>query len=275
MLSKQNKYILFYVVIFCSLALNTVSFAAESREICVSAAASLKNVMEAIGKKFEEKNHGEKITFNFGASGALLNQIIGGAPVDIFFSADIRDFGKLGERKSRFLGTQMKFKSLLVTGYPKPFVRNQLVFIIPGGSQLSPQSLADLKKKEWEKIAVGNPKTVPAGRYAAETIKAENLTETLKDRLVLCETVRQVLDYVIRGEVEGGFVYQTDANTAKQGEIKQVFVIPPEKHSPIVYGLGIMIATSNADLAEKFLAFIAQPECQEIVTAAGFLLPEK
>lgn len=251
------------IIICCFLIWNVASFAVEPKEIIVSAAASLKNVMETIGKKFEEKNPGVKVIFNFGASGALLTQIIGGAPVDLFIAADIQDVRKLGE------------KNLLASGSSRPFLRNELVFIISGGSQLKAQSMADLKNPEWKNIAMGNPKTVPAGRYAEESLKAENLAEALKDRLILCENSRQVLDYVTRAEVEGGFVYQTDVKAAKPGEVKQVFAVPPEKHSPIMYGLGKMSATKNPDLTEKFLSFIAQPEGQEVFTAAGFLLPEK
>ncbi|MBF0498656.1 MAG: molybdate ABC transporter substrate-binding protein [Candidatus Riflebacteria bacterium] len=263
MSSNQHKCFRIFIIVFCFLVWNVASFATEQAEIIVSAAASLKNAMEAVGKIFEMKNPGGKVTFNFGGSGALLSQIIAGAPVDIFIAADIRDVQILGE------------KNLLATGSPKPFLRNELVFIIPGGSQLSAQSMADLKKTEWNKIAVGNPKSVPAGLYTEESLKNENLTESLQDRLVFCENVRQVLDYVIRGEVEGGFVYLTDAKTAKAGDVKQAFAVPSEKHSPIIYGLGKISTSKNPELTEKFVSFLTQPEAQEVFAAAGFILPEK
>ncbi len=265
MLTKKIAAILLFIVAVGSLSFIAPVNAVEQKSILVSAAVSLKNVLEHCQKRFEEKNPDVKIKFNFGASGMLLNQIKSGAPIDLFISADIRDFEKIDAPAAK----------IIAEGYPKPFAGNELVFIVPKNSEAGPLAFEDLRMDALKKIAIGNPKTVPAGRYADEAIRASGRYEALREKLVLCENVRQVLDYVIRGEVDGGFVYRTDAAQAAAGEIRQAFAVSPEMHAPIVYGLGRLTAANNPELVERFIAFMAGPECREILTAAGFLLPKQ
>lgn len=274
MLTKKIAAILLFIVAVGSLSFIAPVNAAEQKSILVSAAVSLKNVLEQCQKCFEEKNPDVKIKFNFGGSGMLLNQIKSGAPIDLFFSADIRDFEKI-DTPDAASATSEKPAKIIAEGYPKPFAGNELVFIVPKNSEAGPLAFEDLRMDALKKIAIGNPKTVPAGRYADEAIRASGRYEALREKLVLCENVRQVLDYVIRGEVDGGFVYRTDAAQAAEGEIRQAFAVSPEMHAPIVYGLGRLTAANNPELVERFIAFIAGPECREILTAAGFLLPKQ
>jgi len=292
MLKNKIAAILLFIVVIGTLSFNAAAVAAEQKSILVSAAVSLKNVLEQCQKCFEAKNPDVRIKFNFGSSGMLLNQIRSGAPVDLFFSADIRDFEKIenteNAEKTDNLGnpgnpdagavspaTSKPSAKIIADGYPKPFARNELVFIVPANSEAGPLDFEDLRMDALKKIAIGNPKTVPAGRYADEAIRASGRYEALSEKLVLCENVRQVLDYVVRGEVDGGFVYRTDAVLVAESVIRQAFVVSPDKHAPIVYGVGRLTAANNPELVERFVAFISEPECQEIFTAAGFLLPKK
>jgi molybdate transport system substrate-binding protein len=274
MLMKKIAAIVLFFAITGALFFNAPAVAAEQKSILVSAAVSLKNVLEQCQKRFEEKNPDVKIKFNFGGSGMLLNQIKSGAPIDLFFSADIRDFDKIDAPDTASAASEKPAK-IIAEGYPKPFAGNELVFIVPKSSEAGPLAFEDLRMDALKKIAIGNPKTVPAGRYADEAIRASGRYEALREKLVLCENVRQVLDYVIRGEVDGGFVYRTDAAQAAVGEIRLAFAVSPEMHAPIVYGLGRLTAANNPELVERFIAFMAGPECREILTAAGFLLPKQ
>lgn len=274
MLKNKIAVILLVIVVIGSLAFNATAVAAEQKSILVSAAVSLKNVLEQCQKRFEAKNPDVKIKFNFGGSGMLLNQIKSGAPIDLFFCADIRDFEKI-DAPDTASGTANPAAKIIAEGYPKPFARNELVFIVPANSEAGPLDFEDLRMDALKKIAIGNPKTVPAGRYADEAARASGRYEALREKLVLCENVRQVLDYVVRGEVDGGFVYRTDAALVAESVIRQAFVVSPEMHAPIVYGVGRLTAASNPELVERFVAFISEPECQEIFTAAGFLLPKQ
>jgi len=165
-----------------------VTVAADQQEIIVSAAISLKNAFEEIGKLFEGKYKGVKVTFNFGASGDLVRQIEGGAPVDVFASAAQKDMDEAEK------------KGLVVPNSRLNFAGNSIVLIIPADSKIRIQAFQDLGLNQVGKIAAGNPKTVPAGRYAEEVFIHFKLLPAIKEKLIYGENVRQVLDYVALGE---------------------------------------------------------------------------
>lgn len=237
------------------------SFVGDScagQELIVSAAASLTNAFGEIGKKFESANPGTKIVFNFAASGALLQQIDKGAPVDVFASADQKTMDQATEKK------------LIVPETRKDFVKNELVCIIPSVSKAQVKELKGLTAQGIGKIALGNPETVPAGRYAREVLENEGLWEQLKPRFVFGESVRQVLDYVVRGEVDAGFVFATDAVVAKE---RVKVALEAQKHKPITYPISVVGSTKNKDLAKRFVDFVLSGEGQEVLARHGFKRP--
>jgi len=250
----------FPAALLCLLILlvsNTGAAFAE-QELIVSAAASLTNAFGEIGKKFEAANPGSKVIFNFGASGALLQQIEKGAPVDVFASADQKTMDQAAER------------GLIIPGARKDFVSNELVLIIPHGATAQVKTLQDLTAKEIGKIALGNPETVPAGRYAQEVLTNEGLWEKLKPKFIFGESVRQVLDYVSRGEVDAGFVFATDAEVAKD-HVGVALEAP--KHKPITYPISVVGSTKNKDLAMRFVDFVLSGEGRKILFTYGFKKP--
>jgi len=255
---KRSIYCL--VSLLCSLILpfSFVVVASAEQELIVSAAASLTNAFGEIGKKFESANPGTKVIFNFGASGALFQQIDKGAPVDVFASADQKTMDQAAE------------KGLIISGTRKDFVSNELVLIIPHVARNPVKTLQDLTTKEIGKIALGNPETVPAGRYAQEVLTNEGLWEELKPRFIFGESVRQVLDYVSRGEVDAGFVFVTDAAVAKN-HVSVALEAP--KHKPITYPISVVGSTKNKDPARRFVDFVLSKEGQEILFAYGFKKP--
>jgi molybdate transport system substrate-binding protein len=121
------------------------------------------------------------------------------------------------------------------------------------GNRLSHRS-GTLQKKEIKRIALGNTDTVPAGRYAKETLGTAKLFEALRPKMIFTENVRQVLDYVERGEVEAGFVFATDAMTAKKSKL--AFVVDEKMHRPIIYGITVIKESKQPDLAKAFLAYV-------------------
>jgi len=228
------------------------------QELIVSAAASLTNAFHDVGKKFEALNPGVKVIFNFAASGPLLQQIEGGAPVDVFASADQKTMD------------QAKEKHLILDESRKDFVKNGLVLIVPQGSTVPVKSAQDLSAKEITRVALGKPETVPVGRYTREALTNEGLWETLTPKFIYGESVRQVLDYVGRGEVDAGFVFATDAAIAKD-KVKVAVVM--EKHKPIVYPIAMVFATQKKEPAQKFLDFVLSKDSQEIFSQYGFGKP--
>jgi len=233
-------------------------YALAEQELTVSAAASLTNSFQDMGKKFEAANPGVKVILNFAASGPLLQQIAGGAPVDVFASADQETMNQAAQ------------KHLIVDESRKDFAANSLVLILPEQSKAVIGNARDLGGREIGKVAIGNPESVPVGRYTREALTAEGLWDTLSPKFIFGDSVRQVLDYVSRGEVDAGFVYATDAAVAKN---KVKIAVRMEKHKPILYPIAIVSATQKKDLAGKFVDFILSKEGREILSGYGFGKP--
>ncbi len=250
----------FLAALLCTLILLTsnVESTSAEQELTVSAAASLTNAFGELGRKFESSNTGCKVIFNFSASGALLQQIDKGAPVDVFASADQKTMDKAVE------------KELILSGTCRDFVGNELTLILPVEGKTRIDALEDLNSKEICKIAIGNPETVPAGRYAQDVLTKKGLWEGLKPKFIFGESVRQALDYVSRGEVDAGFVFSTDAAVAKD---KVRMALEAKEHQPITYQIGVVASSENKDLAQSFVDFVLSSAGREILIKYGFKEP--
>jgi molybdate transport system substrate-binding protein len=252
------KYLKLVLLLVLSLMLAGVGSAAAGQELLISAAASLTNAMKAVAQKYEATHPGTKVVCNFAASGVLLQQMDKGAPADVFASANQKTMNQAQEKK------------LIVPATRKNFVSNRLVLIVPLDSKLPITDLKSLTGPQVKRIAVGNPATVPAGRYAKEALVAAKLWDKLSPKYVLAETVRQVLDYVRRGEVDAGLVYSTDEVIAK-GKVKLVKTIT--EHQPILYPIALTTSTAKKKLAQSFVDFVLSPPAQEIFAKFGFGKP--
>lgn len=226
-------------------------------ELLVSAAASLTESFKEIGRSFAVKNPGVRVRFNFAGSGPLLQQIAQGAPVDLFASADQETMDKAEKG------------GLILPGSRINFTGNSLVLIAPVKTSLI-TGLADLKSSRVQKIALANPASVPAGRYAKAALKKQGLWEALALKCVMGISVKQALEYVLRGEVEAGFVFATDAASAKE-RVRVVAAIPTDR--PIVYPAAIVAASANQERAQAFLRYLRSPEAQAILAKHGFTRP--
>jgi molybdate transport system substrate-binding protein len=216
-------------------------------EITVSAAISLSDAFKDMGAEFQKKNPEVKISFNFGASGALQKQIEQGAPVDIFASASQLEMDSLDE------------EGLIIKDTRTNFTRNKLVIIAP--SNLTIEGLNGLNK-----IAIGDPKTVPAGRYAQTFLENVGIYEMTKPKLIFAENVRQALDYVERGEVDAGFVYFSD--TLKSN--LSVSPINDSLYPPIVYPVAVINDSQQPAISRQFIEYIQSNEGQTILRKYGF-----
>lgn len=225
-------------------------------EITVSAAASLREAFQEIGKQHEART-GTRISFNFGASGALQKQVESGAPVDVFASA--------GSQQMDALATQ----TLIAPETRRDFVRNSLVLVVPADSQLGLKSFSDLSNAKVTKIAVGNSKTVPVGQYAEQSLTRLNLWQQVQPRLIAGEDVRQVLDYVVRGEVAAGIVYASDVR-AGDDKVRSVATAPPDSHDPILYPIAIVRASTRQKAAQSFIDAVLSDEGQGVLVKNGF-----
>ncbi|PSB35144.1 molybdate ABC transporter substrate-binding protein [Chlorogloea sp. CCALA 695] len=230
----------------------------QSSSLTVSAAASLRNVLEEVKQEYAKSQPDVKINYNFGASGALQQQIEQGADVDIFVSAAAKQMDALESKK------------LLITDTRKNILGNQIVLIVPKNAE-EISSFADLKGDRITKIALGEPKSVPAGKYAQEVLSYFKILETTKSKFVFAKDVRQVLSYVETENVDAGFVYITDA---KQSSLVKIVAIAPVKsHSPVIYPVAVIQSSKNVAQARIFTGFLLSREANNIYRKYGFNKP--
>ncbi len=227
---------------------------ARADTVFVSVCASMTDVFKELTANFSKSHPDINIQTNFGPSGALAKQIEQGAPADLFVSAnsDWMDYlvgQKLVDERSRM-----------------DLARNRLVFIgRPELTGAAPDTLSGLNQ-----IAIGNPAHVPAGQYAQQALTKLSLYDALKrqKKLVMAKDVRQALIYADRGEVDGAFVYATDARLSRTAVIH--FTVDDSLHAPIVYPLGLTADGSNDQMARRFYDYLMTPETGSVLNRYGF-----
>ena len=230
--------------------------AAQQRtSLTVSAAISLSQALAEIKTVYQSSNPNVNITYNFGASGALAQQIQQGAPVDVFFSAATKQIDVLQQA------------NLLLNQTRRNLLTNRLVLITPkNGVVLSDfKQLTDVRIK---KIAIGEPKSVPVGQYTQEMLTKLGLWQQIRPKLVLGNNVRQVLTFVESGNVDAGIVYTTDAKASDKVTVRLTAV--ENLHSPIVYPLAVIRNSRNPGAAKAFVEFLAGDRAKIVFQKYGF-----
>ena len=235
---------------------------AQAQEMTLSVAISMKEAVETLGRQFMKSRPGVTLRYNFGASGELSKQIEAGAPVDLFISAAQRQMDELEQ------------KSLINAASRRVFARNVLTVIKPAGSTLDISKPSDLVGPKVQRIVIGNPKTVPVGQYAEESLKSVGLWERLQPKLVLAENVRQALDYVARGEVEAGFVYTTDM-AVRGSQVVEAFRPAEDTYRPVTYPVAVVKASRQPALAQAFIDLLVSPDGQAALARLGFQSPPR
>jgi len=262
--SSMNKLLLFSLLplVFagCQTTAPTSNNASTGNgTVTISAAASLKDAFNEVAAVYR-KQTGRDVTFNFGASGTLQKQIETGAEVDVFASA--------GEQQMDALVSEQ----LIDNDTRRDFAKNELVLIVPQDSEIKITGFDQLGNKEIKRIAAGNPKTVPAGLYAQQVFAFMKLGDAFQQKLVLAEDVRQVLDYVVRAEVDAGVVYKTDAMVGGD-KVKVVATAPPDSYDPILYPIAVVKDTADKQAARQFIDVLTGPDGHAILSKYGFSTP--
>lgn len=227
--------------------------AAEPVTLLISAAASLTDAMADIEKAYQEEHSNVSFDFNLGSSGSLQEQIANGAPADVFISAAKGKMDTLDE------------KDLIVKETRKDIVKNTLVLVVAKDNDTI-KSFEDLEKAKT--IAMGEPESVPAGKYASEALTSLNLLDKVKSKLVYANNVRQVLAYVESGDAEAGLVYQTDANISDK--VKVAAVADASLHSSLVYPVAVVKDSKNQEEAKAFVDFLSSDKASAIFEKYGF-----
>jgi len=209
--------------------------------LTISVAASLQSAMADAVRAYPEAH----VDVNYGGSGALAQQIVSGAPVDVFLSAAPKPMDDLAAR------------GLLLPGTRRDLLRNDIVLI---GSVHSWQDLASPSVK---RIALGDPASVPAGDYGRQVLQHLGLWDRVRDKLVLAKDVTQVVSYVGTGNADAGVVYASDATGNR-------IAAPPDSHTPVVYPIAVIQSTRAPAAAKAFAAYLASPAAAAIFKTHGF-----
>ena len=244
-----------------NIQLGNPSQANSSIELTVSAAASLKNVMEEIALLYQEEYPNNKIIYNFASSGSLQRQIEQGAPVDVFISAAVTKMDSLEK------------KDLLLRETRRDLLKNQIVLVTPlsnKNNNIKLNNFDDLTSQEITIIALGEPKSVPAGKYAQEVLTSFNIADKVNSKVVYTKDVRQVLNYVATGNVDAGMVYRTDAQISDNVQI--VTTASETSHSPIIYPIAVIKDSDRPKVATELIEFLTTSKAQEIFENYGFVI---
>ena len=228
----------------------------NAAELNVYAAASLTDAMKEIASTYEKKS-GDKLLFNFGASSLLARQIIERAPADMFISADEAKMDEL--EKAGLIATETR----------RDLLSNLLVIVVPNDSKLVITSPEELVTKS-QKIAVADPRAVPAGIYTKEYLTGLGLWQKLEPKIVPTENVRTALAAVESGNVGAGFVYKTDANISSK--VKIAFTVAVDQGPVIRYPVALIKDAKNKGAAQTFLQYVESTSARKIFERYGFIV---
>ena len=234
-------------------------FAAPVRaaEVNISAAASMTDAVTAVCSAYRVDHPDVTLARNFAASGTLARQIAAGAPADLYISANPKWMAYLVRQK------------IVPAANVQTFAFNTLVFVgDPAHPVRGMKGLVALKR-----IAIGSPRSVPAGQYAKQALTHAGLYDTLlqADKLVMAKDVRQALVYADRAEVDGAFVYRTDALLAKHATIQ--FTVPRKLYPRVSYPVALTAGGAKNPAAKAFLTYLRGAKAGAILEKYGFVLP--
>ncbi len=227
----------------------------QTIDLTIAAASSLKDALTEIKTVFEESNKNVKVTFSFGASGALQQQIENGADVDVFISAAVKQMDSLEE------------KGLIIPDTRKSFLGNQVVLIVPKDSALV-TDFKDLTLDQVKHIGLGEPKGVPVGQYAEEVLSNLHILKQLQEKAVYGNNVKEVLTWVETGNVDAGIVYLTDAKISDK--VRIAAAAPEGYHKPVYYPAAVIKGSKNPEQAKGFTEFLYDSKAKAVFEKYGF-----
>lgn len=248
----MNRFLVKLLTVVCFILLAAqVSWGGE---VNLSVAASMKDAVNELTDAFARTHPDVKFLKNYGGSGALAKQIENGAPADCFISANLEWMEYL------------KSRNLVDAASIDTFAYNTLVFVGIPAKKI--EKMGDLL--QLEKLAIGSPKSVPAGEYAMEAIRKAGLEKQLEKKLIMAKDVRECLMYAERGEVEGAFVYRTDALLAKQAKL--LFSVPQELYPRVTYPMALTVTGAKKKEAGNFYKYLQSDDAKAILGKYGFAL---
>jgi molybdate transport system substrate-binding protein len=234
---------------------------APSVTLNIQAAASLTDALKEINSQYIQGKPNVTLTPNFASSGTLQKQIEQGAPADIFVSAGASQMDALQKA------------NLILTDTRKNLLNNKVVLVVPNDSTLGLTGFQDLALDKVKKIAIGDPKSVPAGTYAQQAFDELGITAQVQPKYVIGADVKAVLAYVESGNVDAGVVYSTDALISTK--IKVVAGAPDDINAKIVYPVAVVAASKNQAQAKDYENYLFGSQVKAVFEKYGFTMVSK
>ncbi len=245
--------------LFCLLC-GATAISCQADSVTVFAAASLMDSLKKIAAGYEASSQ-DKIVFNFAGSSVLARQIEEGAPADIFFSADEAQMDQLQKRELIAIPTRVDR------------LANSLVIIVSADSSIRINAPDDLARADVHRIALADPKAVPAGVYAKEYLQRKNLWRSVEAKVVPTANVRGALAAVESGDIEAAIVYKTDAAISKK--VKVALEILAADGPKITYPMAELKGAPDHKAARRFMQFLQSPKAGHVFTEFGFVVLDK
>ena len=250
---KFKRFVM--AALFVALGPNT---AASAQDMVVSAASSLTDGFAELVVQFQQAHPGTKMLLSLAGSDTLMQHIVDGMASDVFASADHDAMDRAVQAKAVDAATR------------KDFAGNEVVLVVPAGKAGAIKSLNDLRAGGVKRVALGNPAITPVGRYAKAALDQAGVWADVKQREVLGQNARQVLNYVARGEVDAGVVFATDAAVMPE-KVKVIQKLSTPM--PVRYSIALVERANRHPLAAEFLAFALSEQGASILARHGFTRP--
>lgn len=247
-----------FTLVSCNSSKGTDQAPAKKKEITVAAAASLTNAFKEVGAAFEKANNCT-VTFSFGATGTLSEQIKNGAPFDVFAAADESTIEKLDK------------EGQLVSDTKQPYAVGRLGIATLKSSNIEIKTIEDLLKPEIKKIAIANIETAPYGMAAKQAMEKAGLWDKLEPKLVYGKNISDTLALVTTGNAEAGFI----SLSLKDDQKLNFGLIDSKMHEPIRQAIAVTKNAKEEELGRKFIEFVKSSEGQKIMSKYGFEAPEE
>ncbi|WP_077623173.1 molybdate ABC transporter substrate-binding protein [Sediminibacillus massiliensis] len=229
--------------------------ASQTEEIHISAASSLTSVLDEWKNTYEENHPDIKIIINYGSSGTLVNQLEQGSPGDVLISA------------SESWTSAAVDKGILKEETVFPLLKNRLV-VASLESDKEVNSMEDLLGEDFEQIAIGDPESVPVGSYAKQAMETEGVYEQLAPKMVMSKSARQTAVYVESGNVDAGFVFQSDLYAFPA--LHSLMVVPEKMHTPITYSAAVTAEAEGSEQLDELIAALQSEEADKVFEKYGF-----
>ncbi len=257
---RRHLKLIHLLLCFCASALLASCSGAENTSrpaaLTVSAAADLTPAFEEMGRKFEQET-GNKVTFNFGSTGQLAQQIEKGAPVDMFAAANVA------------FVEELENKGLILADTKALYAQGRITIWTRADSPLNLQRLEDLIRPEVKRIAIANPEHAPYGMAAREAMQSAGVWDNVSPKLVFGENIRQTLQYAETGNVDAAIV-ALSLSVASGGRWT---LVPQDLHKPLNQALTVIKGSNREASARQFAAFINSPQGRAVMRKYGFVMP--